>query len=111
MAQWQMAMAGEMMRQEHALAAQGFQPQDIERVHELAASHDGNLLQAAESYKALRQEVLSEYLNQKQSVEPGVAPVAGSGGTSEVPTTPQDLNEALRAALGHVEAAGIDTVL
>jgi hypothetical protein len=106
-AQQQMALAGEIIRQESVLRENGFNEAQIERVHELAAFHDGNLLHAAESYRAMRQETIEEFLAAKEAVSPGVGPLPGSGGTSEIPTHPQDLDEALKAALGSLAEQGI----
>lgn len=108
--QMELAIAGELMRQEAVLREQGFKDAHITRVKEMAAFHDGSLLDAAESFKSLREETLTEYLESKQSVEPGVGPVRTTT-TSEVPTELGDMDEALKAALSHIEAAGIDTVI
>jgi hypothetical protein len=78
MASLQMALAGELVRQESVLREQGLSQKDIDRVHELSPWHDGNLLKAAESYTQMKQSLISEYLDGKQVVEPGVGPLPGT---------------------------------
>jgi hypothetical protein len=108
LANWQMAMAGEIQRQEAVLIKDGLdEKKHLPYVHDIAGAYEGNLLEAANVFQRIRQEAISEYLNGKQVVEPGVAPAPGASQTSEVPTTPQDLDEGLRAALMHAHQAGL----
>jgi len=109
--QMELAIAGEFFRQESVLREQGLSEKHIEHVKQLAPFFDGSLIDAAEAFKGLREETLIEYLESKQTVAPGVAPVQNSQTTSEVPTELGDMDEALKAALTHIESAGIDTVV
>lgn len=108
-AQMQMALAGELVRQESVLLQQGATEQDMDRIYALSPNFGGNLLEAAESYRQMRQDLISDYLNGKTAAAPSVAPLPGAGGTSEVPTAIDNMDDALKAALGHLDAQGIDT--
>lgn len=110
LAQMQMALAGEIVRQESVLREQGFKEKDLDRIHELAAFHDGNLLQAAESYRAMQQELIADYLASKAAAPSGAGPVPGHVTPSEVPTQITTTEQGLAAALQHLAAAGIDTL-
>lgn len=88
-----------------------FNESDMTRVQQIALSHGGNVIAAAEEYKAWKTGLISEYINGKASVDPGSAPLAG-GAHAETP--PQgfgtDLDAAHKAALSRYfadPAAGI----
>jgi hypothetical protein len=113
MADWQMAVAGELQRQEMSIlqANPHYTDSDMDGIHELAAYFDGNLLQAQARYEQIGQQLVDRYLNQKQQhIEgtPGVIP--GSGTSSEVPEPLDDLDAGLKAALGSLAAQGLDTM-
>lgn len=112
MAQWQMAVAGELQRQEMSIlqANPHYTDADMDAVHELAAYFDGNLHQAQQRYEQIGQALVDRYLNQKQGhveATPGALP--GSS-TSEIPETLDSLDAGLKAALGALEAQGLDTI-
>lgn len=108
----QMALAGEIQRQEMAIKQSNphYTQEDLDAIYELSAFHDGSLVEAQQRYEQIVQARLERYLNGKQATSVASAPVAG-GGTSEVPTQPVDLDEALKAALGHLAEAGIDSLI
>lgn len=107
----QMALAGEIQRQEMAIKQSNphYDAGDIDAIHELSAFFDGNLFHAQQRYEQIVNSRLERYLATKQAPVPSSGPVGGTG-TSEIPTAPRDLQEAYRAALGHLAEAGIDTL-
>lgn len=109
MAQAQMALAGEIQRQEMAVRQSNpsYTQEDIDAVYELSAFHDGSLIEAQQRYEQIVNNRVERYLASKQAPVPASGPVAGSG-TSDIPVQPSDLQEAYRAALGHLAASGID---
>jgi hypothetical protein len=50
----------------------GFNDKQLTRVHELSGAFGGNLLQAADVFRAIRQEALEDFVAQKAAVDPGV---------------------------------------
>jgi hypothetical protein len=111
LAQAQMALAGEIQRQEMAIrqANPHYTDSDMDAVYELSAFHDGSLLEAQQRYEQIVQNRVERYLASKQAVTPASGPVHGTG-TSEVPVPVSDLQEAYRAALGHLAEQGIDSL-
>jgi hypothetical protein len=113
MANWQMAVAGELQRQEMSIlqANPHYTEADMDGIHELAAYFDGNLLQAQTRYEQIGQQLVDRWLAQKQAhteVTPGS--VSGTG-ISEVPESlGEDLDAGLKAALGALAEQGIDTL-
>jgi hypothetical protein len=107
----QMALAGELQRQEMAIRQSnpGYQQGDIDAVYELSAFFDGNLLQAEQRYKEIGNALLDRYLNTKQAPS-GVAPVDGSSAISTQTEPLVDLDEALKGALAYAHESGITTI-
>jgi hypothetical protein len=110
-ANWQLAIAGEIQRQEMAVLQSNphYTDDDMEAIYELAAHYDGNLLQAQQRYEQVGQTLLARYLAQKESVGGTPTPPA-DGIVSEQPTPIPDLDAGLKAALGHLSEQGIDTL-
>jgi hypothetical protein len=105
--QRQMAIAGEQIRQEAVLVEQGFNAKQLKRVHELSPAFGGNLLQAAEAFRAIREDALTDFVAQKGAVDVGVGALGGTQTTSVVPTQVETLDQGLEAALEHLRQAGI----
>jgi len=117
----QMAVAGELQRQENILISQHPEwnvpdpetgERAIDHIYELSSYHDGNLLTAAQRYEQIINGAVGRYVQGKASVAEtsGLTPPRGVAGTSEQPTAPQTLDEGLKAALAHLAQAGIDTI-
>jgi hypothetical protein len=112
MANWQMALAGELQRQEMSIlqANPHYTESDMDAVHELAAYFDGNLHQAQQRYEQIGQAQIARFVAQKQEhVESTPGGLPGSG-ISDVPETLGDLDAGLAAALGALAEQGIDTI-
>lgn len=107
----QMAMAGELQRQEMAILQShpDYQQEDIDLNYELSAFFDGSLIEANQRIENYVQNRLERYLAQKTPA-PASGPVSGSGGTSEVPVEVTSLQQGYKAALEHLAQAGIDTL-
>lgn len=107
----QMAMAGELQRQEMAIRESNphYDQDDIDANYELSAFFDGNLLQAQQRYAAVESHIIERYLASK-TAPVGATPVVGGGVTSEQPVQPTDLNEAMKAAINSAREQGIDTI-
>jgi len=111
MANWQMAVAGELQRQEMTILQVNphYTEADMDSVHQLAAHFDGNLLAAQQRYEAIGQSLVDRFLQQKQA-HTEVTPGSLSGVvTSEVPETLVSLDDGLKGALGALAEQGIDT--
>lgn len=89
-AQVQHTMMAELQRAEMAIRQDNptYTDKDVERVYELAFAHGGNLMQAAQSYEALRNDFITGYVDQK-----GTA--AAAAPTSAIPGTPASSDEPL----------------
>lgn len=112
MAQWQMAVAGELQRQEMSIlqANPHYTDADMDAVHELAAYFDGNLHQAQARYEAIGQQLVDRWVAQKTQ-HAAVTPAGVTGaGTSEIPETLDNLDDGLRGALESLAQQGIDTI-
>lgn len=109
--QMELAVAGEMLRQESLLREAGMKDEHINAVKQLAPSFDGSLLEAAEAFKSIREQTLTEWLESKQTVEAGVGPVQNPQTVSEIPTQIEDLDTALKAAQGALAEQGITDLL
>jgi hypothetical protein len=107
----QMAMAGELQRQEMAIRQSNpaYEQGDIDAVYELSAFFDGNLLEAQQRYEQIGNALLGRYLSSK-SAPVGATPALGTDVVSEQPVTPDDLTQALRAAQTHLAEQGITTI-
>lgn len=108
--QRQMAIAGEQIRQEAVLVESGFNDSQLKRVHQLSGAFGGNLLNAAQEFRAIREEAIRDFISAKDVLEPGVGPVGGTGTTSVVPTQIESLDQGEAAALEHLRQAGITTL-
>lgn len=107
----QMAMSGELQRQEMAIRQSNpaYEQGDIDAVYELSAFFDGNLLEAQQRYEQIGNALLGRYLASK-SAPVGATPALGTNVVSEQPVTPDDLTQALRAAQTHLAEQGITTI-
>jgi hypothetical protein len=103
-----MAIAGEQIRQEAVLVENGFNDKQLTRVHELSGAFGGNLLQAADVFRAIRQEALEDFVSQKAAVDPGVGALQGTGNSSVIPTEITDLDRVRRPRWSISAQAGID---
>lgn len=105
-AQVQHTMMAELQRAEMAIrqANPTYTDQDVEKVYELAFAHGGNLLAAAQSYEALRQQFISAYVDQKGAAAEAApsAAVPGAATSSEEPPDLTDWNTARMAAREHL---------
>jgi hypothetical protein len=112
MANWQMAVAGELQRQEMSIlqANPHYTESDMDAVHELAAYFDGNLHQAQQRYEAIGQSLVDRYLNQKQQHVEGTPGAVTGTAMSEIPETLDSLDDGLRGALESLAQQGIDTI-
>jgi hypothetical protein len=108
--QRQMAIAGEQIRQEAVLVESGFNDSQLQRVHQLSGAFGGNLLNAAQVFRAIREEGIRDFIAAKDVLEPGVGPLAGTGTTSVLPTQIESLDQGEAAALEHLRQAGITTL-
>jgi len=107
----QMALAGELQRQEMAIRQSNpnYQQSDIDAVYELSAFFDGNLLQAQQRYEQMGNALLERYLATKAAPS-GISPDAGATVTShEVPKI-SDLDQGLKAALASLAESGVTTI-
>jgi hypothetical protein len=107
--QRQMAIAGEQIRQEAVLVESGFNDSQLKRVHQLSGAFGGNLLNAAQEFRAIREEAIRDFINAKDVLEPGVGSLGGTGTTSVVPSVIESLDQGEAAALEHLRQAGITT--
>jgi len=111
----QMALAGELQRQEMAIRESNptYKDEDLDAIYELSSFYDGNLLTAQQRYEQIVSSRISAYLSDKQSASEtsGLGPAAGAGLPSEQPVAPQTLEEAQRAAMRYLGEAGIDTLV
>lgn len=97
---------GEIQRMENFIRNEHpeYQDSDIESIYELAAYHDGNLIEAQESYEAMFANRLGRYLQSKNipAQQPGVQPL-GSPSNAGPPANPDydplDPNQAHEAAM------------
>jgi hypothetical protein len=116
----QMAMAADLQRQEMAIRqsnpsytdtdqVQPGQLSDMDAIYALSAHFDGNLIHAEQVYRQINESAVGRYLMKKQSVEQ-IPTVPNAGTTSEIPTIPQDLDEAHRAAEEYLRSAGLETL-
>jgi len=107
--QAQMAMLGELQRQEAAIreANPKYKQKDIDAVYELSSFFEGNLLDAQTRYEEIRQDTLSEYLSNKEAVAatPGVQTPAGdsSAPSHPAPERPRTLEEGHQAGLAALD--------
>jgi len=111
-ANWQLAIAGEIQRQEMSILQSNphYVDSDMETIYELAAHFDGNLLQAQQRYEQIGQALVSRYVTQKQAVEGTTGTLPGDGSVSDMPIEIPDLDAGARAALGYLAEQGIDTI-
>jgi hypothetical protein len=105
-AQVQHTMMAELQRAEMAIRQSNptYTENDVGRIYELAFAHGGNLMAAAQSYEALRQQFISGYVDQKgaaSEVTPSAA-VPGAAASSEEPPDLTDWNTARMAAREHL---------
>jgi hypothetical protein len=105
-----MALAGELQRQEMSIRQSNPNYDQTDDRRDLRA-FSVSRRQPSRSAAALRADrecpPRAVHREQDGSVN-DERPLQGSG-TSEIPTAPQNLDEAYRAALGHLAEAGIDT--
>jgi hypothetical protein len=110
----QMALAGELQRQEMAIrdANPAYKDQDVDAIYELSSFYDGNLLQAQQRYEQIVSSRIESYLAGKQSASAtgGLGPAANAGTLSDQPEAPHTLAEAQKAAERYLIEAGIDSV-
>lgn len=90
------AGAAELQRQEMAVRSQhnDWGDTDFEAVYEIAQAYDGNLLQAATRYDAMKNDVIARYLTSKSDVNPALAPVTTGVNASEPLAAPANTKEA-----------------
>lgn len=99
------AGAAELQRQEMAVRSQhnDWGDADFEAVYEIAQAYDGNLLQAATRYDAMKNQVISAYLTSKANVDPALAPVTTGLNASEPLAAPVDTREAHIRAIEYMK--------
>jgi len=111
MANLQMALAGELQRQEMTIRQMNpaYKDSDLDAIYELSAYFDGNLLSGQQRYEQIKEAALSGYIASKESVAqtPGVQPLRGVEGVSNVPTQIDSIADATKAALGMLQHNGI----
>lgn len=92
--QLQRAMVAEMERMHATVQSKhpDYTEDDLSAVYSLAYSTGGDLLAADELFQALRQNVVSSYIQQKSTVPSGVGPIDSSG-YAERPEKFTDLND------------------
>lgn len=77
-----------------------WQDSDLENVYRLSYSTGGDLLEAAEIYDGLTNQIVGSYLEKKAVVPAGVAPIASTG-SAEQPERFTDLNDPRLQRLAH----------
>lgn len=99
------AGAAELQRQEMAVRSQhnDWGDTDFEAVYEIAQAYDGNLLQAATRYDAMKNDVIARYLTSKADVNPALAPVTTGLNASEPLSAPVDTREAHIRAIEYMK--------
>jgi hypothetical protein len=107
----QMALAGELQRQEMAIMQSNphYVQGDVDAIYELSAFFDGNLLQAQQRYEQIGQSLVDRYLSTKAAPS-GVAPAVGAEGTSQEPSPEMSLEDGYKAALAYAREAGIESI-
>jgi hypothetical protein len=76
---------------------------DLDWIRRLGFAHGGDLMAAADSFKTLKQELVSGYVNQKTSVNTQTSATPATG-HSETPTKFESLEEAHAAAIERAKA-------
>jgi hypothetical protein len=108
----QMALAGELQRQEMAITQSNphYVQGDIDAIYELSAFFDGNLLQAQQRYEQIGQSLVDRYLSTK-SAPSGVTPAPGTElASTQQPTEEMTLDQGYEAALAYAREAGLETI-
>jgi hypothetical protein len=83
-----------------------YKDSDVQRIYQLAHAYDADLLQAEEAYKQWKQDIVSDYLNTKGSVNAGPSPLPT--GPGQEPTTISTFDQADAAALSRLRAEGFN---
>lgn len=102
----QMALVGEMQRQENVIRTSrtDYEDRDIGMVYELSSFHGGNLLNAHQSLEDYVQYRLQKYVGQKESLSANeaVRPIAGGSVITESAPKIETLDQAFDAAMEHL---------
>jgi hypothetical protein len=100
------AMAAEIQRAEMAIRQTNpdYTDEDMARVFEIAFAHGGDLITAEQSYRQMRDAVLTGYLNSKGSAAASAPPIVEGASHASIPAEGfgEDIEAAHKAALAHL---------
>jgi hypothetical protein len=101
-----MALAHSLQRQEMAIRQTNpdYTDEDVNAIYDYLYITNGDLLKAEQHYNSLRTKILAGYVQSKQEVPAGVAPVQTNTPHAETPRTFNSIEDATAAAMEYARA-------